>query len=221
MRVRTCCLDILCDAPIKTHAGKVRGFVGNRFKNRILLHNHIGPDKQGYLYPRIQYRTYNGMIKIIAIEEGVEEIEFLKENLDHLDLDGKKYHIIKKKTDYKEKNFGIRNSRCVYKLIDPWLALNSNNYKQFKDLPENRRRKKLSSILIGNIISLSKSLAYNVSDDLSVVTDFYQTNRAVYMNGNRMIAFLGMFTINFQMPDFWGIGKSVSKGFGTIIRLHS
>lgn len=220
MNIRICSLDILCDVPVKTHAGKVRGFIGGRFKNRILLHNHIGHGKQGYIYPRILYRTYKGRIKIIAIEEGIEELNFLKENLQYLNLDGEKYNIIEKKTCYEEKAFGISDSRCVYKFIDPWLALNSDNYRLFKTLPENKRRSKLSSILIGNVISLSKSLAYNVSDELNVVADFYRTNRDVYMNGNRMVSFLGMFTINFDIPDFLGIGKSVSKGFGTVLKLN-
>ncbi|MGQ9534929.1 MAG: CRISPR-associated endonuclease Cas6 [bacterium] len=33
-----------------------------------------------------------------------------------------------------------------------------------------------------------------------------------------MLAFLGTFSVNFEIPDYWGIGKSVSRGFGTIIK---
>jgi hypothetical protein len=33
-----------------------------------------------------------------------------------------------------------------------------------------------------------------------------------------MLGFLGTFSVNFEIPDYWGIGKSVSRGFGTIIR---
>jgi len=29
-----------------------------------------------------------------------------------------------------------------------------------------------------------------------------------------MLGFLGTFSVNFEIPDYWGIGKSVSKGFG-------
>jgi hypothetical protein len=34
-----------------------------------------------------------------------------------------------------------------------------------------------------------------------------------------MIGFLGNFSVNFEIPDYWGIGKSVSRGFGTIKRV--
>ncbi|MBI5213054.1 MAG: hypothetical protein HY957_06735 [Nitrospirae bacterium] len=33
-----------------------------------------------------------------------------------------------------------------------------------------------------------------------------------------MFGFLGSFSVNFDIPDYWGIGRSVSRGFGTIKR---
>ena len=36
-----------------------------------------------------------------------------------------------------------------------------------------------------------------------------------------MLDFLGTFSVNFEIPDYWGIGKSVSKGFGTIKRINN
>ncbi|MEW6006895.1 MAG: CRISPR-associated endonuclease Cas6 [bacterium] len=38
------------------------------------------------------------------------------------------------------------------------------------------------------------------------------------LKGTPMLGFLGDFSINFDIPDYWGIGKSVSRGFGTIVR---
>ncbi len=36
-----------------------------------------------------------------------------------------------------------------------------------------------------------------------------------------MLGFLGTFSVNFEIPNYWGIGKSVSRGFGTVIRQMS
>ncbi|MEW6621092.1 MAG: CRISPR-associated endonuclease Cas6, partial [bacterium] len=36
--------------------------------------------------------------------------------------------------------------------------------------------------------------------------------------GTPMLGFLGDFLVNFEIPDYWGIGKSVSRGFGTMVR---
>lgn len=33
-----------------------------------------------------------------------------------------------------------------------------------------------------------------------------------------MLGFLGTFSVNFEIPDYWGIGKSVSRGFGTVVK---
>jgi hypothetical protein len=36
-----------------------------------------------------------------------------------------------------------------------------------------------------------------------------------------MLGFLGTFSVNFEIPDYWGIGKSVSRGVVTIRKLES
>ena len=39
------------------------------------------------------------------------------------------------------------------------------------------------------------------------------------LKGTPMLGFLGTFSVNFEIPDYWAIGKSVSRGFGTIKRV--
>ena len=36
-----------------------------------------------------------------------------------------------------------------------------------------------------------------------------------------MLVFFGKFSVNFEIPDYWGIGKSVSRGFGTVKRIRN
>jgi hypothetical protein len=40
------------------------------------------------------------------------------------------------------------------------------------------------------------------------------------LKGMPMLGFLGSFSVNFVIPDYWGIGKSVSRGFGTVKRVR-
>lgn len=35
-----------------------------------------------------------------------------------------------------------------------------------------------------------------------------------------MLGFLGRFSVNFDIPDYWGIGKSVRRGFGTVKKIE-
>ena len=41
-----------------------------------------------------------------------------------------------------------------------------------------------------------------------------------FLKGTTMIDFLGTFSVNFEIPDYWGIGKSVSRGLGTVKRVE-
>jgi len=33
-----------------------------------------------------------------------------------------------------------------------------------------------------------------------------------------LLGFLGTFSVNFEIPNYWGIGKSVSRGFGRVVK---
>ncbi|MCC6545498.1 MAG: hypothetical protein IT392_13555 [Nitrospirae bacterium] len=41
-----------------------------------------------------------------------------------------------------------------------------------------------------------------------------------FLKGTPLLGFLGSFSVNFEIPDYWGIGKSVSRGFGTVKRVE-
>lgn len=36
-----------------------------------------------------------------------------------------------------------------------------------------------------------------------------------------MLVFLECFPVNFEISDYWGIGKSVSRGFGTVKKVNN
>jgi hypothetical protein len=98
------------------------------------------------------------------------------------------------------------------------LALNEKNYQKYKhEQSPDLRKTLLESILIGNIISLSKSLGYTVSGPIQAEIKFVREVPAK-LKGVGMTAFMGRFSVNFEIPDLLGIGKSVSRGFGTIKR---
>ena len=78
----------------------------------------------------------------------------------------------------------------------------------------------LEKILIGNIQSMSKSLGYTVLASIEAkIIELKEVQRK--LKGNPMLGFLGTFSVNFEIPDYWGIGKSVSRGFGTGKKLNN
>ena len=72
----------------------------------------------------------------------------------------------------------------------------------------------LKKILVGNIISMSKGLDYTVKEKIHCWINLKE--KEVIIKGIKHIGFVGEFKVNFDIPDYLGLGKSVSKGFGTI-----
>jgi Cas6b C-terminal domain len=108
----------------------------------------------------------------------------------------------------------------LYTLLEKFLAFrllgSSPGLKEIKE----RKKELLEKILIGNINSMSKSLGYTVPAPIQATIHRIKEVKAS-LKGTPMLGFLGNFSVNFEIPDYWGIGKSVSRGFGTVIKVNS
>ena len=115
----------------------------------------------------------------------------------------------------------VTNEPLSYSFLTPWLALNEKNYEKYQRLGSwGKRKELLEKILIGNIISMSKSLGYTVPAPIEARIQHLKEVKTS-LKGTPMLGFLGNFSVNFEIPDYWGIGKSVSRGFGTVKRVNS
>ena len=65
---------------------------------------------------------------------------------------------------------------------------------------------------------MSKSLGFIVEQEIKLKS-INCREKKVFLKGNPMLGFLGTFAVNFEIPDYWGIGKSVSRGFGTVKKI--
>lgn len=218
MKINTSYLVFKTDNPVTCEASKLRGFIGNKFKNQTLLHNHYGNERFLYSYPLIQYKIIDGQASILGIEEGADLLKEISSEIKELKLD-KTYHIDEKIIYDKEYDINTTNEECHYKFISPWLALNTKNYKKYKSMSNWRESKLfLNNILVGNILSMSKGLGIIVNRHLYIKSHL-DTVSTKYKSVN-MIGFTGEFKVRFKIPDFFGFGKGVSQGFGTIKRIN-
>ena len=46
------------------------------------------------------------------------------------------------------------------------------------------------------------------------------TQQIEIKNGVELLGISGTFTVNFALPNWWGIGKQSARGFGTIQRIE-
>lgn len=194
----------------------LRGFIGRQFSKNVLLHNHDN-DSLRYLYPRVQYKIIDSHAIVVGLAEGIEASKPLERLeriiIDHEDIQIEDFQIIEDQS-----RLGILNDQFPYSFLTPWLALNQKNYEKYQMMATWAKRKQLlENILVGNIISMSKSLGYTVPGPIEAKIERMREVRTS-LKGTAMTGFMGTFSVNFEIPDYWGIGKSVSRGFGTVVR---
>lgn len=214
MKIKSNYLILDTDKPITETTSKLRGYIGNKYKEHALLHNHY-KDNYLYSYPLIQYKIINKKAIILGIDEGTKTLEDIIDTITELKLDNT-YKITDRQLYKKEYNVRVTPEEYHYKIITPWLSLNSKNYQIYMQL-NNWKDKKilLNKILIGNILSMCKGLGIIANYRIHARTHLDEEKikyKSVYLTG-----FKGEFITNFKLPPLYGLGKGTSHGYGTII----
>lgn len=196
----------------------LRGAIANFYPEKRLLHQHRVDGKTNYSYPLVQYKIIDDECLLVGFKEGAKLLSSLDLVMKVLSLGSENYNILSKEMRIYHVSMGITEILQHYHLLTPWLALNERNYEKYQGL-ENWTRKKefLAKILIGNIISMSKGIGYTVPEPIKASIG-HPREIKTSLKGTPMLGFLGTFSVNFEIPDYWGIGKSVSRGFGTVVR---
>ncbi len=200
---------------------KFRGFVGNLFKEHDLIHNHdLSTGKSIYRYPLIQFKLVDNTPAIISITDRAVEIFgdiFMK--LDKIVIDGFEIPVFEKDLKIEDVEFGFGAETFMYEFLSPWIGLNQTNFEKYNQAAGEGKKQLLKQIMTGNILSMSKSLNYWLGEDQKIRIALQLKEKPVNLKGKGMIGFTGIFKANFILPDHLGIGKSVSRGFGTVRRV--
>ena len=196
-------------------AHKLRGYFGNLFREKSeLLHNHMGNGDLRYEYPQVQYKVVDQTPMLVGIKDGAELLTELFLKIRELKIDGHVYAVDQKNIEAKQIKPGASVAPNTYRFETLWMALNQKNHERYTGANTLEQGKLLEKILVGNCLSYFKSMDIFVETKLEARGSF--TEKSTKFKNNRMIAFEGMFEINADLPDFIGLGKQVSRGFGTI-----
>ena len=219
MKIEKTELWITCEWPLEFPDGKtLRGFFGNLYRNRPEFHQHNG-NQLIYRHPLIQYNIIKKSALIVGLKEGSYLLKAVPK-LSHLELYHQNYAVSKQRLCTAAISFGLTSNTIHYRFATPWIGLNERNYAKYlrikhkKDLVNDLLRR----ILIGNIISMCKAVRYVAESKIEAVLDLKESGKIEIKQGVEMIAFEGKFEVNFEIPDFWGIGKSSARGYGTVIK---
>ncbi len=185
-----------------------------------LFHNHAGPAGFYYRYPLIQYKATDRKASIICLEDGTDDIHYLFQ-LRELDL-----QVGDRRERFEVEDVLLRYHQLQtwqagfdYALKD-WQALNQDNFRRYAQLTsEVERLQFLEKMLLGNLLTLNRSLCPEEGDlpiELSITR--MKGQRWLPYKGQKILAFSLNFRTNLSLPDYVGLGKGVSVGFGSVKR---
>ncbi len=200
---------------------RFRGFIGELFSEYNRIHNHDGSGKVIYRYPLIQFRKMDGIPGVLALgNEAVDIFVKIFLSLENIKVGNKVIPIHEKGLNIDTVKVGYNAEMTVYRFISPWIGLNQKNYDRWiRTGSEEKRRDILESALVGNMLSFSKGIGYWLEPEQKIEAriDLQEVN--VRLKGIDMKGFTGNFTANYLLPEYVGLGKSVSRGFGGVRRV--
>jgi hypothetical protein len=199
---------------------KLRGYFGNLFKEHSpILHNHYEDGRFRYKYPSIQYKVIDNVPTLIGINDGAELLPTLFLKIKELDINGQKFSINTKNIALTYEKVGYSNSLHEYQFATLWMGLNQTNYAKYHKLEsEVEKQDMLNAILVGHILSFFRNTGVELNANERLMAKVNVAEKSTQFKENKMITFSGSFIVNALLPDEIGLGKSVSRGFGTIKR---
>ena len=196
-------------------AHKLRGYFGKLFKEHSpLLHNHYNDGKTRYAYPLVQYKVIDKTPLLIGFQEGAGLLVSLFLKIREIDIEGQRYPVLAKNIQQKQYDLAVNRQLYNYRFKTLWMALNQENHRKYLQLDESAKTQFLNSQLQNNILSLYKGLSFRTSERIMAIARVNE--KQTRFKDQTMLAFDGEFTSNAFLPEMTGIGKAVSRGFGTI-----
>lgn len=208
------------DIRLQTRDGhKLRGYFGNLFKEHSpLLHNHFADGSLRYAYPLVQYKVIDGIPYLVGIGEGGKLLIQLFLKIKELNIGGEIYPVLSKNIENRIIDIGDTGELLEYRFVTLWMGLNESNYHKYLNADQDEKQKLLQSILTGNILSFYKGIGFRAKQN--IMLKLKEKEHLTQFKGQKMLAFSGSFVTNAVLPDFTGVGKAVSRGFGTIVQVN-
>ena len=208
--ISECCLRLA--RPIKTHeAPALRAFFGRNFEEEVLMHYYQPDGTPTYHYPRVQFKVLDREAVLLGINEGSELLQKLWLDIDQERRGDEQLEVLERIFEIRKEPINVTAEPIDYRFATPWLALNQKNFREYVGSRNQRFR-----ILVGNCLGMANSLGIHFADRISADCRGL-TSIKTTLKGNGMIGFIGKFSINLELPEYIGLGKSVSRGFGTTI----
>lgn len=186
-------------------------------RKHVLFHNHLDDARYVYRYPRIQYKIVNQQPVIVCMDEGVDEIHhFFDSKSWDFNIYNRLYNVKVSRLQLNQFNMQVWDTTFTYNLVR-WHALNQENYKKFTGITDpNEQKILLEKILIGNILSFAKGIDWTIDKEVKVEILRIIRQKWLPLKDQKVLALDIDFNTNVFLPNYIGLGKNVSLGFGIV-----
>jgi hypothetical protein len=188
-------------------------------KEHLSFHNHLNDEEYLHGYPVIQYKLIRNKPALVCIDFGVDEIQhfFNKKDME-FQIGERRERMSIQSVNLNEYRLQIWKHNFSYRLRN-WVPLNQENYRKYQQLPnEIEKVQMLERILIGNILSFAKGVKWRCEDKILCRITGLDRSSVIPYKEQKLSAFDIRFDCNVFLPNDIGLGKGVSKGFGTLLK---
>ena len=208
---------------LRTRDGhKLRGYFGDLFKEHSpLLHNHLNDGALRYAYPLVQYKVLDQVPTLVGLNEGAGLLASLFLKIREVDIDRNVFPVLSKHIRHEQAAVGMSNDLHQYRFETLWMALNQDNFRDYRNRDDPDRMAQLKRVLTSQLLSLFREMGLWLEPHERIMLRLSVEERTTQFKNQTMMAFAGSFTANVMLPDGIGLGKAVSRGFGSIKRVMS
>ncbi len=215
-------LHVVFSEPIQAYdIPKFRAAVIEKTKREYsVFHNHLDENKYIYRYPLIQYKVKDKKASIVCLADASEYMHNLLSKYNF------EFRIGNKKINYsiedvllKYEQIQTMDQKIVYNLHN-WIALNQYNFKEYQQFESLKEKITFLEILLEKHLRIFME-ALNVEEVVPLKLCILEIKNEKYIEYKNIfhLTFSLNFKCNLSIPNYIGIGKGVSVGFGIIKRL--
>jgi len=182
-----------------------------------LFHNHLEDDKFVYRYPLIQYKVTDRKASLLCLNEATEDIHYLlkQRSFDfRIGTENLKYEIEDLRLKYEK----IQTwDETFFYNIHYWMALNQENHREFKGLSSLiERMQYLEQLLEKHIRIFMEAMGADETIPLKINLQEIKEEKHIEYKKIFPLTFSLNFSCNLSIPNYVGLGKGVSVGFGIV-----
>ncbi|MCY7356823.1 MAG: DNA repair protein, partial [Rudanella sp.] len=187
-----------------------------------------GAVKFRYAYTLVQFKVLDRVPTLVGLGEGAGLLTqlFLQMRELVIEQDGELTHfpVLSKHIRHEQAPLGIMDDLIEYRFETLWMALNQDNYRDYRGYSEAGQQAQLKRVLTSQLLALFREFGIWLEPHERIMVRLGRfgvpmQERTTQFKNQTMIAFTGHFLTNVILPNSIGLGKAVSRGFGSIQRV--